>query len=115
MYLNKIECDELSKLLTVEEKQKLYLNDSTGSAGFFGSAVEEKQKLYLNDSHPKYPLTKALGWRETKVVFKCRGEKLEEILESVEEKQKLYLNKPMYLTSLLSIYGWRETKVVFKC
>ena len=54
--------------------------------------VEEKQKLYLNQVMQSFA-HRDIGWRETKVVFKC------------------------YRDGSYAGFGfsWRETKVVFKC
>ena len=47
--------------LTVEEKQKLYLNLFQVTRGYFADPVEEKQKLYLNgESNNSNYYTKAL-------------------------------------------------------
>ena len=81
-----------SRVGTVEEKQKLYLNFFTLPFIRAWELVEEKQKLYLNDI----------------ITFGFVSESY------VEEKQKLYLNCTSQLFLSLPHHCWRETKVVFK-
>ena len=64
----------VKQYFTVEEKQKLYLNEGVGNYWPCTGFVEEKQKLYLNE--------------------KFSDAKFDE--NSVEEKQKLYLNCLLY-------------------
>ena len=80
-----------SPSITVEEKQKLYLNITTAIKGAKTALVEEKQKLYLNNV-TGYTAVRERRVEEKQKLYLNQGRKWTNGWLFVEEKQKLYLN-----------------------